>query len=138
MIELAEAAAVVKVVADSFGLIDKVYDSWRKFTENRKVEKSEKTKYNERITSTNDNRVLVNSYYGETSKEVTIEELKNKLSPGDQRHIEALERRLEINVRTWDGIVGNIELETNLANKARYEQQLDDLKAKIGKDLAGI
>ena len=45
---------------------------------------------------------------------------------------------MEINVGVWDGIVANIELETNLANKARYELQLDDLKSKIAKDLAGV
>jgi len=60
------------------------------------------------------------------------------LSATDVRLIKALEKRMEINVSIWTKIVEEIELETNIASKARYELQLDALKEKIGSDLNGI
>ena len=103
MLDVIAATAVVKLVSDSVGLVDRVYDSWRKYTEQRKVEKSSQTEFYEKITSSKDNKALVHLLNGKPSRTITIDELKTKLSNMDKNHIEALERRLEINVRAWDG-----------------------------------
>ena len=72
MLEVAAAAAVVKLVADSVGLVDKVYDSWRKFTQNKKVEPSEKTEFYEKVTASNDGKAIIHLLNGQVSKQVTL------------------------------------------------------------------
>lgn len=138
MIEVAAATGVIKLVSSSVGLIDKVYDSWTKYVGNNKIEQSRVSEYSEKIEAKNQNKELVYSIKGQPAQTLSYEELRINLSPQDFDTIDALSTRMTINVRTWQTIVRDIELETNLATKAKYEIQLDNLKKKIGDDLNAI
>jgi hypothetical protein len=137
MIEIAAAIEVVKLVSSSVGLIDKVYDSWSKFVDTKKVDSKVHAHF-EKIEGANQNTELVHTVGGRPKETITIDQLRTRLNPGDLNYIDALYTRMEINERTWNGIVKEIELETNIANKTKYEIQLEQLKKKIGKDLDDI
>jgi hypothetical protein len=137
MIEFAAAVEIIKLASSSVGLIDKVYDSWKKFVESKKVDSKVHAHY-EKIEGGKQNTELVHTVGGHPKETITIDQLKKRLNPEDLNYIEALHARMLINERTWNTIVKEIELETNITNKTKYEIQLEQLQKKIGKDLEAI
>jgi hypothetical protein len=92
----------------------------------------------EKIEGANQNTELVHTVGGRAKETITIDRLTKRLNPEDLDHVDALHARMKINERTWNGIVREIELEANIANKTKYEIQLEQLEKKIGKDLDAI
>jgi hypothetical protein len=138
MIEIATAIAVIKGLSTTVGLIDKVYDSFRRFTDTGQAGPSRTTSYYEGVVSSADNRELIHTTNGQPAQRITAAELAGKLSEGDLRHLRAVERALEINVRLWDEMVAEIPLEPNKLTAARYKLMQEDLAKNVANDLKGV
>jgi hypothetical protein len=80
---------------------------------------------------------IVSRVHGQVEKTITAKDLKS-LPPTELRHITTLERSMENHYGTWERVYPELALLDSPVQKAKVEQQLEQVIRSMKADLEGI
>jgi hypothetical protein len=132
---LAEVAAVAGILGNAANIIDKIYGRFFERKTGKPPPAGLEPEHSGLIRNDPAQGALVVTHRGTEWARVTYDELGQRLSSQDMRHIKTREKVMNQLYEQWEATYPTLATEMNPIRKKQLEQQLDEVTDSLGKEL---